>query len=106
MELAKQMEYEGNPPVVVCSDRLQDNPESLLRTLCDRLGLTWDPAILQWEAGPREEDGPWAPWWYSGVHASTGWEARPQRKHVVPDHLDDLHAACTGAYQHLLERAI
>ena len=58
------------------------------------------------QAGARPEDGPWAPWWYSGVHASTGWEARPPKTPDVPDHLQDLHAACAEAYQHLLERAI
>jgi hypothetical protein len=106
MDLVLQMESEGNPPVVVCSDRLQAHPEPVLRALCDRLGLDWDSAILQWEAGARPEDGPWAPWWYSGVHDSTGWEARPPKTPDVPDHLQDLHAACTDAYQHLLKRAI
>ena len=106
LELLERMDAAGRPPVVVCSDRLQSNPEGILRQLCDGLELEWDPTILTWKAGARPEDGPWAKWWYSGVHASTGWEARPPKQHVVPEHLEDLHQACLGAYQTLLERAL
>lgn len=28
----------------------------------------------RWEAGPKEIDGLWAPWWYKTVHKSTGFE--------------------------------
>ena len=106
LELLERMDAAGKPPVVVCSDRLQSNPEGTLRQLCDGLGLEWDPAIMTWNSGARPEDGPWAKWWYAGVHASTGWEARPPKQHVVPEHLEDLHQACLGAYQALLKRAL
>jgi len=106
LELLERMNQAGTAPVVVCSDRLQADPERVLRAMCGALGLDWDPAIMRWQAGARPEDGPWAPWWYDGVHASAGWEARPVRTHAVPPHLTDLHAACEGTYNQLLERAI
>lgn len=106
LALLKRLDAEGQPPVVVCSDRLQASPESVLRALCSQLGLAWDPAILCWNPGARPEDGPWAPWWYHGVHVSSGWEPRAPGHHKVPEHLSDLHAACQGAYEQLLERAI
>ena len=40
------------------------------RALCAALEIPWDPAMLRWEAGPRETDGAWAPHWYRAVWAS------------------------------------
>jgi hypothetical protein len=31
----------------------------------------------RWKAGPRPEDGVWAPWWYSTVHKSTEFTPPP-----------------------------
>lgn len=104
--LMERLDEDGQPPVVVCSDRLQADPESVLLDLCGQLGIDWDPCILHWKPGARPEDGPWAPWWYEGVHASSGWEVREPGIHVVPGHLSDLHTACQSAYEQLLERAI
>jgi len=106
LELVERMDADGNPPVVVCSDRLQTEPERTLKALCRHLELSWDPAVMKWTPGARPEDGPWGPWWYGGVHASSGWEAQPPKQHTVPGHLQDLHANCLGAYEQLLERAI
>lgn len=106
VDILNRLDAEGTPPVVVCSDRLQEEPERVLTDLCLALGLPWEEEMLQWEAGPRPEDGPWAPWWYRGVHASTGWEARPAIAHAVPEHLADLHAECDHLYRILLERAL
>lgn len=106
IELMLALESAGTPPVVISSDRLQSDPEHQLQLLFRALGLEWDAAVLQWEAGARSEDGPWAPWWYEGVHASTGWEARPPRVHGVPPHLADLHAECQKLHAQLLQYAI
>eukprot|EP00959_Pyramimonas_sp_CCMP1952_P092736 1940692-Pyramimonas_sp.AAC.1 len=43
-----------------------------LRALCAALELEWEPAMLQWEPGPRPEDGVWAPWWYAGDQSDEG----------------------------------
>jgi hypothetical protein len=106
LELLQSLDAAGTPPVVVCSDKLQASPEHILEALCSTLGLPWEPGMMAWEPGARAEDGPWAPWWYKGVHASTGWEARPVKTHLVPEHLLELHGACLGAYHALLERAL
>lgn len=31
----------------------------------------------RWKAGPRPEDGVWAPYWYSAVHKSTEFTPPP-----------------------------
>jgi len=104
--LLERLTGAGNPPTVVCSDRLQAAPEKVLRQLCGALGLEWSPAMMKWSLGPRPEDGPWAPWWYRGVHASSGWEVRPPIACDVPDELTDLHHQCKGHYDTLLQHAI
>ena len=73
----ERCEAEGWPVAVLDSDRLVAAPEQSLRSLMKWLGLEFDPRMLAWPAGPREEDGPWAKYWYQRVHASTGWEKAP-----------------------------
>lgn len=53
----------ASPPVVVDYDDLLRNPEPMLRTLCQTLGVPFDPAMLSWKAGPKECDGLWASHW-------------------------------------------
>lgn len=96
----------GQEPVVVVAPAILANPEGVLRVLCDRLGLAWDPAMLQWPAGPKPEDGIWAPHWYASVHATTGFgPPRPERQ-SVPDHLRELFEVCLSHYERLTPYAI
>ena len=73
----ERCEAEGWPVAVLDSDRLVAAPEQSLRALTDWLGVDFDPCMRTWPAGPRQEDGPWAKYWYHRVHASTGWEKAP-----------------------------
>lgn len=89
--LAQQREiferYGG--PVVDAADLLRD-PASLLQALCAALGIGWQPAMLAWPAGRRDTDGVWAPHWYAGVEASTGFAPYDPAPPVVPDRLAAL----------------
>lgn len=68
------MLHKHNVPVpVVCNDTLMKRPEETLKLLCSFLGIEWDPAMLSWEAGGRQEDGCWAYLWYEGTHKRTGF---------------------------------
>ena len=81
------------------------DPRGVLSTLCTRLGIDFEPAMLEWPRGPRPEDGVWAPHWYHAVHNSTGFEAyRP--KTTFPDRLRPLLDACRPHYELLHEHAI
>ncbi len=60
------------PPVVEGRDVLAD-PRGTLTALCEALGVSFDPAMLAWPAGPRDTDGVWAPAWYDAVERSTGF---------------------------------
>ena len=65
--------YEQLGGLVIDSADIRADPEKMLRKLCDSIGLGFDPAMLNWTAGPRKEDGIWAKHWYGAVHQSTGF---------------------------------
>ncbi|PJI85853.1 hypothetical protein BC777_2200 [Yoonia maricola] len=59
--------------VVIDSADIRENPEMMLRKLCDAINLPFDPVMLSWPPGPRKADGVWAAHWYRAVHQSTGF---------------------------------
>ncbi|GAA1788079.1 branched chain amino acid aminotransferase [Nocardioides hankookensis] len=88
-------------PVVDAADVLRD-PHGTLGLLCAELGIEFDDAMLSWPAGPRETDGVWAPHWYAGVEASTGFAAySPGSGDPLPDHLVPLLERCQPYYDAL-----
>jgi len=90
---------------ILDSRELLLDPEGVLRQLCDHLGHVFTADMLQWPAGPRAEDGVWAPHWYHAVHQSTGFAAyRP--KLDFPAHLEPLLVECQPWYDLLFEQAI
>jgi len=74
-ELANDIK--GRTPIVIDSDDILQDPTTMMSALCDRLGIEWDPAMLEWPAGPKAEDGVWAPHWYDTVNQSTGFGPPP-----------------------------
>jgi len=71
-------------PVVDARDLLEQ-PERMLRALCDAVRVPFDPAMLAWAPGRRESDGVWGRHWYGRVWASTGFAAyRPPTEEVAP----------------------
>ena len=63
----------GQTPIVVDSHDIRDDPEGMMRKLCDAVGLEWDAGMLSWESGGHASDGVWASHWYGAVHRSTGF---------------------------------
>lgn len=94
-------EIEGRPPLVVDSDDILRNPESLLRALCAALEIAWDPAMLSWPSGPKAEDGAWAPHWYDGVWRSTGFEPPPGPLPEIAAENADTYARALEIYEQL-----
>ena len=88
-------------PVVDAADVLRD-PRGTLSLLCDALGIAFDEAMLAWPAGPRDTDGVWAPYWYAGVEASTGFAPdSPGSGDPLPDRLVPLLERCRPYYEAL-----
>ena len=63
----------GEAPPVIDSDDILADPPGMLRALCRALDIPYTDAMLSWEAGPKPEDGVWAPHWYDAVWESTGF---------------------------------
>lgn len=74
IEILESLLAAGEEPIVIDTRILLADPTSVLTEMCHRLGLEFDEAMLSWPAGPKPEDGVWAPHWYDGVHKSTGWQ--------------------------------
>ena len=96
--------YDRIGGLVIDSADIRDDPEGMLRTLCDAIGLPFDADMLSWPRGGHPDDGVWAAHWYGVVHDSTGFagpegpipplmgEAAALAARALP-HYDRLHAA-------------
>jgi hypothetical protein len=63
----------GQTPIVIDSHDIRDDPEGMMRKLCDAVGLAWDDGMLRWPSGGHASDGVWASHWYGAVHRSCGF---------------------------------
>ena len=90
------------PGVVDAKDVLQ-NPERILRLLCDAIGVEFDKAMLSWPPGLRETDGIWAKYWYDEVAKSTSFQPHKPREGVVPDRFREIYEQCRECYEQLYE---
>ncbi len=91
---------------VVDTALLLQHPPSVLRALSRALDLPFDDGMLQWSAGPRPEDGVWAPHWYANVHQSTGFAPYRPKTYELSDRLEALAAQARPIYERLLQEAI
>lgn len=89
-------------PIVLDAGDLIDDPEGILKQLCKRIGVPFEQAMLHWKAGPKPYDGVWAPFWYTNVHRSTGFEKQKTSERPLPDHLTDLYQRARHLYEKLL----
>jgi hypothetical protein len=90
----------GGPVVDAAS--ILASPRAALLGLCEALGIGFDEAMLSWPAGRRDSDGVWAPHWYSGVWASTGFAASsPGAADPLPSRLAPLLERCLPYYDRL-----
>lgn len=104
--LFRELYEKGRQPLVLNSDILLENPSLILEKLCTALGITFTEQMLQWEAGPRPEDGVWAKYWYANVHKSTGFQQRTARPDVFPEQYQPLLAEVQPYFQYLNQFAI
>jgi Sulfotransferase domain len=90
------------PPVVDAKDVLED-PEKILRLLCDAVGVEFCDSMLSWPPGLRETDGVWAKHWYGEVAKTTSFQ--PYRPHhgEVPERFREIYDRCREYYQRLYE---
>lgn len=94
------------PVTVVDSKTILMDPSRQLELLCHKLGISFEPEMLSWSAGAREEDGVWAPYWYANVHRSTGFAPYKPKDRPFPDKLKSLLGECQPYYEELMEYSL
>ncbi len=104
-QLYEELVSSGHDPVILDSRELLLDPAAILRALCERISITFDPDMLSWQAGPRAEDGVWAQHWYHSVHKSTGFSPYVA-KTEFPDRLQPLLDDCKPWYDKLFAHAL
>lgn len=94
------------PPVIDVHDVLE-NPEKILRLLCEAVGVEFMDTMLSWPPGLRETDGVWAKHWYKEVESSTSFRKPSQRKsEAVPKRLQELHDRSRECYSRLYQHRL
>ncbi|HEY0743557.1 MAG TPA: sulfotransferase family protein [Chryseosolibacter sp.] len=101
-KLFEQLARENNKVIVLDTGRVLQNPETVLKKLCDAAGIPFESSMLHWKKGPKPYDGVWASHWYTNVHNSTGFEKQNTSERVLPAHLQTLYEQARGYYEKLL----
>ncbi len=88
------------PPVIDTADILRD-PKQTLIALCRELEIDWDPAMLSWPAGKRDEDGIWGSHWYDKVWQSTGFGKTTETNPELNAELRDIYVEAKPIFDRL-----
>ena len=76
----------GEPPMVIGAEDLQQKPVETMRALWEHVGVDDRPQALRWQAGHRPEWDTW-PAWHQEVARTTGIQRRQTTyRHTVEDH--------------------
>ena len=90
------------PPIVDAKDVLE-NPERMLRLLCNAVGVEFSQSMLSWPPGLRETDGMWAKYWYGEVAKTTSFQSYRPTDQQVPERFREIYEACCDCYERLYE---
>lgn len=102
----REAERLGHAPPVIDANDVLANPEVVLTKLCEALGIPWERAMLAWEPGRRQTDGPWAPHWYAAVEASCGFGPPETEPVDLPDEARRVAGRCRPLYERLARHRI
>lgn len=100
-EVFRSLQELDGRSILIDSKQLLLNPEKVLREMCTLLEVDWKEDMLSWSAGARSEDGPWAKYWYSGVHRSTGFKKYAPKSGELKGDLLELYERCLPHYEYL-----
>lgn len=105
-EILKWLQTQNLNVFVLDSGDLLKQPKEILIKVCEALDIPFDENMLHWEAGPKEVDGVWAPYWYGNVHNSSGFQKQKSSESSLPSHCDDLYNEALQYYNELKNFAI
>lgn len=92
--------------VVIDSEELLKDPCEYLEAVCSALDINFMDEMLNWKPGPRKEDGVWAKYWYSNVHKTSSFNAKPLSAVEIPGHLEGLLEEAEGYYASIKAHSI
>ncbi|MFT5219086.1 MAG: hypothetical protein ACI87H_001223 [Gammaproteobacteria bacterium] len=96
----------GRIPIVIDSKAFLQNPEAMLKLICIKLEIEFDPLMLNWPAGPRASDGIWAKHWYASVCQSTGFAAPREKPLNLSAKDTGIAAKARPYYEHLYQHRL
>ncbi|SHO46674.1 hypothetical protein SAMN02745220_01590 [Desulfopila aestuarii DSM 18488] len=87
----------GEPPIVVDAEDLEDNPNETINAYCQRLGIPFIPEAMTWEATHKKE---WDIWkdWHRDAAQSTGIVKNMEKFQETVDNNEHLR----GYYEKLV----
>ena len=106
VELYNYLNKSNITPIVLDSKYLLMNPELILRKLSNLLDIPYFDQMLEWESGPKKEDGVWAKYWYKNVHKSTSFLPYNINNIELGKELSILNDKCLPFYNFLTEKSI
>lgn len=95
----------GEPPPLIDSDDLLENPGGIVASWCDAVGIPFIPEALSWEPGARRE----VSWydggsWHDNLRDSTGLSPQP-RQYIditeAPDRVKEIYHQVLPHYMHM-----
>jgi len=95
------LENGEHKPIVIDSNNILSDPDKGIKSLCQKLGITFDHNMLQWTPGPIPEDGSWAMHWYKNVHQSTGFAKQKTSERSLPRNCEELYYNALPYYEKL-----
>lgn len=110
-ELMNYLQNKNLHCVILNSEDLLANPESVLQKLCRHLDISFDKSMLSWQKGGRKEDGVWAKYWYKNVHQSTGFlpfngNQNKRMEKSLNIHQENLYQSSKQYYLELIKHKI
>lgn len=96
----------GQPPVVVDAGDLGADPEGIVAAYCQKIGVSFKPEALSWEAREVPE---WEMWdeWHERAQKSTGIrQTEPEEEVELPAELREAYEHCRPYYEAMYERRL
>ncbi len=96
----------GEIPLVIDSKEFLLDPEPMLRGICNRLHLEFEPSMLSWATGSRDSDGVWGKYWYDSVWNSNGFAPYREKPLALGESEHEIAQQARPYYEHLYEHRL
>ena len=110
-DLLEHVEMSSQDVCIIDSDDILSNPVAMIRTFCNKMGLSYNSGLLQWKQGipdtwvVAKTPGQYGYGWYDNAIQSTGWGKGithyEANDHDFPEYIKDLIEEAMPYYQKL-----